>query len=301
MVSSESSHYRHVCNASILILFVLILSHSDIGDLLYEHARNNKGSPYQTSASAPLIIRYPDYIQPGKIIRSAYSSIDIFPTLMTLMNARRNNDTEELLSGLPGLDASNELINYEVVSIKNNTRYMTEGKVLRPKWVAAFTHRYKLVLSPEIPWLFDMEEDPDELINYIDDPKYVNILNELRSSLVDTILNGTFIKEIHDTHVFLLDKPSCMDSRNRLRYRNETKTCDQIPDEQCEKFVIRSQCPRKCKVCCEDAKGSFLIGNKMDGNEILSCNDITNPDTGYCRLYPIAFRFCPQTCNKCNT
>lgn len=40
-----------------------------------------------------------------------------------------------------------------------------------PNWVAAIDARYKLVLSTgDRPWLFDHEQDPDELLNFYERP-----------------------------------------------------------------------------------------------------------------------------------
>ena len=54
------------------------------------------------------------------------------------------------------------------------------------RWVAAISDRYKLVLSTEDdPWLFDLEKDPEELVNYALDPNYAAIRKELTDSMVD--------------------------------------------------------------------------------------------------------------------
>ena len=46
------------------------------------------------------------------------------------------------------------------------------------QWVAAVNSDYKLVLSSsDKPWLFDLENDPDELTNYYHDPQYLQTGN----------------------------------------------------------------------------------------------------------------------------
>ena len=53
-------------------------------------------------------------------------------------------------------------------------------------WLAAVTRCYKVVYSPkDDPWLFDLEGDPDELINYYQDPAHKDILRHLAQSLLD--------------------------------------------------------------------------------------------------------------------
>jgi Arylsulfatase A and related enzymes len=77
---------------------------SDHGDLLMEHGRLNKGSPYKTSAGIPLIIRYPRKIKSGKIIETAYSSVDVAPTILSLLGVK---DTSS--ATFQGVDGSQEL------------------------------------------------------------------------------------------------------------------------------------------------------------------------------------------------
>ena len=52
------------------------------------------------------------------------------------------------------------------------------------RWVAALNNRYKLVLSPsDKPWLFDLEKDPNELVNYYNNPEYKQIADRLTNEL----------------------------------------------------------------------------------------------------------------------
>ena len=47
-------------------------------------------------------------------------------------------------------------------------------------WLMAVSDRYKLVVaSNDQPWLFDLERDPDELINMIDNSAYRAIATDL--------------------------------------------------------------------------------------------------------------------------
>ena len=53
----------------------------DHGDMLGEHAKLNKGMPYETSMGVPFIVKYPRKVLKGKIIETAYSTIDFAPTI----------------------------------------------------------------------------------------------------------------------------------------------------------------------------------------------------------------------------
>ena len=51
-------------------------------------------------------------------------------------------------------------------------------------WLAAVTRRYKLIFSAlDAPWLFDLEKDPDELINRFADPAYRETVRDLSRRL----------------------------------------------------------------------------------------------------------------------
>jgi hypothetical protein len=51
-------------------------------------------------------------------------------------------------------------------------------------WLAAVTKRYKVVYSPKDgPWLFDLQDDPDELMNYYQNPAYKDVLRYLAQAL----------------------------------------------------------------------------------------------------------------------
>jgi len=79
--------------------------------------------------------------------------------------------------------------------------------------VAAVGPRYKLVLSPtDMPWLFDLEADPDEITNFYYDPAYETIaqtyLEELLRQMAlyneplsaDAILFNPFLNEDFESH-----------------------------------------------------------------------------------------------------
>ena len=55
------------------------------------------------------------------------------------------------------------------------------------KWMAAVNNRYKLIVGAkwykEGPTLFDLEKDPDELINYYKDPAYAEIAAKFTSEI----------------------------------------------------------------------------------------------------------------------
>ncbi len=79
-----------------------------------------------------------------------------------------------------GRDDAKIFLNKQAVVDSDEITYMRAHGV-DPGWVAAVSDRYKLVLSKQdVPWLFDLEKDPDELTNYYTYPEY-QAISELLS------------------------------------------------------------------------------------------------------------------------
>ena len=54
------------------------------------------------------------------------------------------------------------------------------------RWLCVVSDRYKLVYSKdERPWLMDLEKDPDEAFNHIQDEQYASVVRALTRGLLD--------------------------------------------------------------------------------------------------------------------
>jgi arylsulfatase A-like enzyme len=174
----------------------IVVFTSDHGDMMGEHRKHNKGAPYETSAGVAFIMKYPGHIRAGKVINKAYTSADFAPTLLGIL------DMNDKLPGQHGRDDSDIFLNEDAVIDSDEITYMRAHGV-DPHWVTAVSDRYKLVLSKQdIPWLFDLEVDPDELTNYYTHPEYREIsdnftqrLAELMNMTKDPLLNEDDIRK----------------------------------------------------------------------------------------------------------
>lgn len=155
----------------------IVVFTSDHGDLMGEHKRHNKGMPFETSARIPFIIRYPEKIAAGKVIRNAHSNIDFSPMILSLAGIQ---------NGLPAYHGKNtaaEFLSPEREIRGDRIVYISHAG---SKWAAAVDHQYKLVLSPlDTPWLYDLKKDPDELINFYTNPEYSSIAEKLQRELFE--------------------------------------------------------------------------------------------------------------------
>ena len=84
-----------------------------------EHANYKKGRPYLTSVRVPFIIRYPAQVGKNKFIKTAYSSVDFAPTILSLMGV---DYTEKF----QGIDGSDEILANKKWSTINQVRFMSQ-------------------------------------------------------------------------------------------------------------------------------------------------------------------------------
>ncbi|UCD51107.1 MAG: sulfatase [Phycisphaerales bacterium] len=161
-----------------LIERTIVVFTSDHGDLRGEHHRQNKGVPYEGSARIPFVIRSPGTLRPGTVVHEAMTCVDFKPTILKLMGiASPDRDA--------GRDCSRLLITGQAPPGWNDVAFM-RGTGTERGWVAAVTRRYKLVYSTrDDPWLFDLEKDPDELINCFSKPEYRATVQTLSRQLRD--------------------------------------------------------------------------------------------------------------------
>ena len=171
----------------------IIIFTSDHGDLRAEHHKHNKGNPFEASSKIPFIVYYPAKIPSGSVVNNALNTVDFAPTLLTFMGRK-------VPSQMEGRNFSDLLINPQnQTSFEDITFMRSTGLPDAGSWVAAVTSRYKLILSKnDIPWLIDMETDPDELINYVKELAKAEIVKMLATKLSeyatkhsDPFLQGT--------------------------------------------------------------------------------------------------------------
>ena len=154
----------------------IVVFTSDHGDMMCEHCRMNKGLPYKTSVGIPFVLRYPAKVPAGKVIHTAYTTVDFFPTLMGLMGIKKG------LPAFHGLDASGDFTSSPKELSEDRIVYVRHSAGV---WVAAFDQRYKLVLSSaDKPWLFDLQKDPDELRNFFGREGYQDVTKRLKKELL---------------------------------------------------------------------------------------------------------------------
>lgn len=157
----------------------MLIFTSDHGDMCGEHGRHNKGIPCEGSARIPFVIAAPGIIPPGTVIHEALGTVDFKPTLLGLLGLKTERDMQ-------GRDASALLKSGGAPEGWKDQAFVRigGGEKGADGWVAVFTRRHKLVLSPtDDPALFDLDSDPFELTNLFHDPARRGLIRALAEGL----------------------------------------------------------------------------------------------------------------------
>ena len=162
----------------------LIIYTSDHGSFMHSHSLEGKGpATYDEIARVPMIISGPD-IRPGQVHPHPVSHINIAPTIMEWMGLPVPK-TMEGASLMPALADSatriNDYIHIEFGRYEVDHDAFGGFQPLR----AAFDGRFKLTVNLlSSDELYDLEADPYEMTNLIDDPSHKAIRNRLHDAIL---------------------------------------------------------------------------------------------------------------------
>jgi len=156
----------------------IIIYTSDHGFSLGEHGIMGKWYPFQPSIRVPLIIYNPfDQETKGKQDGNSFAlNIDIAPTILSMVG----------LSAPSAMQGVN-LIDQFKGKIDKREQYFYEHSVIGspglPASEALVTKDYKYIKFTEHDFeiLYDLKNDPQEIINEINNPKYKDVLSKLRA------------------------------------------------------------------------------------------------------------------------
>lgn len=149
----------------------VIIYSSDHGSAIGNHNMLHKGTHYDTDARVPFVVRYPKIVKPG--IRNGFSShVDLLPTLVSIAGGTVPTGVEgkDLTPMLK--DASKSVNDFVIVECTLVTSIITD------RWKIGFHH------FNSDGDLYDFDNDPKELKNLFDDPKYAEVRQMLTTKLV---------------------------------------------------------------------------------------------------------------------
>ena len=146
----------------------IIIYTSDHGEMLGEHGVWEKKKFYEGSVKVPLIIRWPKGFAGGRTVEQNVNLCDLFATLceMTGIPAPSGLDSRSLMPLLQG--QTDEWTNESISQFRGGHLMIKRGQL-----------KYQYYKDmPEV--LFDLERNPEETMNYMDDPKYAKELEAFR-------------------------------------------------------------------------------------------------------------------------
>jgi arylsulfatase A-like enzyme len=156
----------------------IVVYTSDHGDMIGCQGLKAKRWPYEESARIPFLIRYPRAIKPGTVLADPFGSPDVYPTLAGLAGLKAP-------AGVDGADFS-PLLRGETTKPPRDYVYlaMPYAYVPWPGWRALRTRQYMYARTKDRPWfLFDLENDPWERKNLVDDPSRKTLVQEFDDRL----------------------------------------------------------------------------------------------------------------------
>lgn len=164
----------------------MIIYTADHGECIREHELRSKGAAmYDEITNIPLIIKYPEFISKNKICSKPVSHINIVPTIMEAVDLK----IPEVIEGksiLNLLKEDDNKKNEEVFMEFHRYEIDHDGFGGFQPIRSVFDGRYKLVInlltSDE---LYDLENNPEETENLVDN----NSFKVIRNNLHDKLLN----------------------------------------------------------------------------------------------------------------
>jgi len=151
---------------------------TDNGFHLGDHGWYNKMWMTEESIHLPLLIRYPGEIAPKTVSEEMVLNLDYAPTFLDLADLSIPKDMQGK-SFKPILQGRNK------GSFRDSFYYHYYEQYGVPGLYGVRTQRYKLIYYYSIDeWeLFDLQQDPEELLNVYNQPKYQQVVAQMKKEL----------------------------------------------------------------------------------------------------------------------
>ncbi|SHE81718.1 Arylsulfatase A [Mariniphaga anaerophila] len=164
----------------------IVVYTSDQGFFLGEHGWFDKRLMYEESYRMPLLIRYPKAIKAGTVSDAFTMNVDFAPTFLDYANAPIPEEMQGISLRPVFENNGKKPDNWRKATYYHYYEYPSWHSVKRHYGIR--TERYKLIhfYNDVDEWeLYDMLEDPQEMTNIYNDPKYKDVVKELKKELAE--------------------------------------------------------------------------------------------------------------------
>lgn len=169
----------------------IVVFTSDHGEMFGAHGRRAKNIFYEEACRIPFLLRYPDHTGPGASTDVCLGTVDIQPTLLSMLNL-------PMPAGLQGMDLSRRAMgkpgpepDAAMMMITGATADWSPGFEWRAVRDKQYT--YAIYRRDRSELLFDHAADPHQMSNLVTAPAHADALHRLRNSLAQKM------DAIHDT------------------------------------------------------------------------------------------------------
>jgi arylsulfatase A-like enzyme len=178
---------------------VIILT-SDQGFYLGDHGFFDKRFIYEESIRMPFIVKYPKLIKEGSVNEDIISNIDFAPTLLDLANisSTQNMQGKSFLPLLNGTTPANwqQKMYYHYYEFPYWHHVQPHYGIRTQKYTLA--HFYYNI---DVWELYDLEKDPYQMNNIINNPEYTDIVINLKTQLKELMIKYENNKSLSDFRI----------------------------------------------------------------------------------------------------
>lgn len=158
----------------------IVLFSSDHGDMLGSQGRRLKRKPWEESIRIPGIVRYPRKIRAGRKTDCLFTQVDFAPTLLALCGIKlpvdmQGTDLSGVVLGTSGTTPDSAF--FQIFG-----PYHGDGT--EDGWRGVRTQQHLYARFASRPWvLYDLEKDPYEMQNLVDDAAASPLLKDMERVL----------------------------------------------------------------------------------------------------------------------
>ncbi|APY09633.1 sulfatase [Winogradskyella sp. J14-2] len=175
----------------------IIVLTSDQGFYLGDHGFFDKRFIYEESIRMPFMVRYPKVVKAESVNDDIITNIDFAPTLLDLANI----DTDQKMQG----ESFKSILEGQTPKDWEQAMYYHYYEF--PYWhhvqphYGIRTQKYTLAhfyYNIDVWELYDLEKDPNQMNNVINDPQYAIVLSQLKSKLKELMKESGNDKSLAD-------------------------------------------------------------------------------------------------------